>query len=234
LAGVAGLLLFLFWENRGKAPILNVNIFRSNRNFILANLSTFLNYCAVAAVVFMMSLYLQYIRGFTPQQAGVILLCQPVMQTAFSLVAGKLSEKIQPSMLSALGMALTFAGLLGLILLTAQTPLWEIIIALIVLGSGYGLFASPNSNAVMSSVVPRFYGVAAATQGTMRSIGQISSMAITMIVINIVIGRVVITSAYYSGFVTSAKIVFAIFCVLSFAGIFTSFSQRKIIPAGQK
>jgi MFS family permease len=225
--GTAGLIIFLFWENRSRYPIFNVAVFKRNRNFILANLSTYLSYCAVAAVVFLMSLYLQYIKGFSAEQAGIIMLCQPVMQTIFSLVAGKLTEKILPARLAAVGMTFTALGLLSLVLLSAQTPLWEIIAALIVLGIGYGLFASPNSNAVMSSVIPRFYGVAAAALGTMRTVGQVSSMAITMVVINSVIGRVVITTAYYPDFVTSAKIVFAIFSVLCFAGVFTSLSQRN-------
>jgi MFS family permease len=226
-AGTAGLIIFLFWENRSRYPIFDVAVFKRNRNFILANLSTYLSYCAVAAVVFLMSLYLQYIKGFSAEQAGIIMLCQPVMQTIFSLVAGKLTEKIPPARLAAVGMTFTALGLLSLVLLSAQTPLWEIIAALIVLGIGYGLFASPNSNAVMSSVIPRFYGVAAAALGTMRTVGQVSSMAITMIVINSVIGRVVITSASYPGFITSAKFIFSIFSVLCLVGIFTSLSQRK-------
>jgi len=227
LAGAAGLMVFLLWENRCRFPILNVKIFRRNKNFILANLTTFLSYCAVAAVVFMMSLYLQYILGFSAEQAGIILLCQPIMQIIFSLVAGRLSVKIQPSRLSAMGMTLTLVGLLGLILLNSSTPLWYIIVTLIVLGAGYGLFASPNSNAVMSSVVPRFFGIAAATVGTMRALGQIFSMAITMIIINSVIGRAVITPDNYPGFITSTKIAFVVFSLLCCAGVFTSLSQRK-------
>jgi MFS family permease len=230
LAGAAGLFIFLFWENHSRFPMLNVAVFRRNKYFILANLTTFLSYCAVSAVVFLMSLYLQYIKGFSAEQAGIILLCQPIMQTIFSLVAGKLSVKMQTSMLSALGMTLTLIGLLCLIMLSAQTPLWYIIIVLIVLGTGYGLFASPNSNAVMSSVIPRFYGVAAATAGTMRVMGQISSMAITMIVLNSIIGRVVISADYYPGFVTSTKIIFVVCAILCFAGVFTSLSRRKPSP----
>ena len=120
---------------------------------------------------------------------------------------------------------------LGLVLfgfLGANTPLPSIIGTLLLLGIGLSLFVSPNTNAVMSSITPRIYGVASATINTMRQIGQMLSMGIVMIVLSSVMGRVTISQPYYADFITSTRIAFIIFALLSLGGIFASFSRGKM------
>jgi MFS family permease len=114
-----------------------------------------INYGATFAVAVLLSLYLQYIREFSAETAGFILVAQPVIQTLFSPLAGKLSDRIEPRIVATTGMAITTAGLSFFIFLTPVTPLYAIVIALMVLGFGYALFSSPNTNAIMSSATNR-------------------------------------------------------------------------------
>jgi len=96
-----------------------------------------------------------------------------------------------------------------------------------VLGAGFGLFSSPNTNAIMGSVDKRFYGVASGMNGTMRLLGQMLSMGIEMMIFATFIGPVEITPEYYTQFVLSlhyAFILFTIFCIL---GTFTSLVRGK-------
>ncbi|MEM3061735.1 MAG: MFS transporter, partial [Candidatus Bathyarchaeia archaeon] len=79
LIGILGILLFVVWEVRTKTPILDIDLFRNNTIFALSNLAAFINYSATFAVTFLLSLYLQYIKGFDPQTAGLVLMAQPVM-----------------------------------------------------------------------------------------------------------------------------------------------------------
>jgi MFS family permease len=123
-------------------------------------------------------------------------------------------------------------GLLGLVFLSPNTGLWFILLSLVVLGVGFGLFSSPNTNAVMSSVNKRFYAVASGTLGTMRLLGQMSSLAIVVLLFALYIGRVEITPAYYPLFMSSQKTAFIIFAVLCFGGIFASLARGKM--RGQK
>jgi MFS family permease len=201
--------------------VLNISILQNNKVFIFSILATLIGYAAVFAVSFLLSLYLQYIKGLTPEQAGLVMLAQPVMQAALSPYTGRLSDKIEPRIVASAGMALTCAALLSFIFLTGNTSLMQIIIILVALGVGIALFSSPNANAIMNSVVPKFYGVASAALNTTISIGQMLSMGITMMVIAIIVGRVVITSEYYLAFLTSAKVIFGVLTILCFAGIFT-------------
>ena len=112
--------------------------------------------------------------------------------------------------------------------LSTGTSLGLIIINLVLLGFGFAFFSSPNSNAIMSSVENKFYGVASATLGTMRLVGDMFSMGIVMMVLTIYIGRVQITPQYYQSFLISAKVAFMIFAVLSLGGVFASIARGKV------
>ena len=94
----------------------------------------------------------------------------------------------------------------------------SIIIALVLLGLGTAFFASPNTNAIMSSVERKYYGVAAATQATTRNIGMTFSMSIVMLLFSLFMGSAQITPEYYPAFVQSIRIAFLAcsgICVLS-------------------
>jgi EmrB/QacA subfamily drug resistance transporter len=226
--GILGLGGFIIWENRTRSPIMDVSIFRKNKVFTLSNLAALISYAAVSSIAFLLSLYLQYIKVLTPEQAGTIMLVQPVMMAILSPLTGRLSDKIEPRIVSSAGMSLTCAGLISFVFLTSETSLVHIMIALAVLGVGFALFSSPNINAIMSSVAPKYYGVASATSNTMRSVGQMLSMGITMTVIATLVGRVEITAQYYPAFLASTRIAFGIFAVLCFVGIFASLSRGKV------
>ncbi|HUV08780.1 MAG TPA: MFS transporter [Spirochaetia bacterium] len=226
--GCAGVAVFVLWETRVKSPVLNLHLFAKNRVFALSNVAALINYSATAAVAFLLSLYLQYIKGFSPQNAGLILVCQPVMMAVFSPFAGRLSDRIEPRIIASIGMAMTMAGLALLALLGRDTQPAFIVLSLVVLGSGFALFSSPNTNTVMSSVERKYYGIASATLGTMRLTGQMLSMGIAMLIFALFIGRVQITPAYYGRFLTSFRTAFGIFACLCFLGVFASVARGKI------
>jgi EmrB/QacA subfamily drug resistance transporter len=228
LIGIFGILAFVKWETRVKSPVLNINLFRNSRVFAFSNLAALINYSATFAVSFLLSLYLQYIKGLTPQGAGLILVSQPIIQAIFSPFAGWLSDRIEPRIVASIGMALTTIGLSLLTFLNEKTALDFIVFSLILLGLGFALFSSPNTNAVMSSVEKKFYGVASAMLGTMRLIGQTLSIGIVMLIFAIYIGRVQITPKYYNSFLMSVEVAFIIFAILCFMGIFASLVRGKV------
>jgi MFS family permease len=226
--GIIGIVVFIRLESHIQSPVFNINIFKINKTFIFSNLAALTNYMAVFAVAFLLSLYLQYIKGFSPGQAGLIMITHPIVQTILSPVAGRVSDKIEPRFVATLGMATTSIALFIFIFLNTQTPVWLIIIALFILGTGFAFFLSPNTNALMSSVAPKFYGVTSATMSTMISLGQTLSMGITMVVMAIVVGKAAIIPEYYSAFLTSAKIAFGLFTLICIGGIFISLFRGKV------
>jgi len=228
VAGLAGIAAFALWESRAAHPVLDVTLFRNNRVFALSSLAALINYAATAAIGFLLSLYLQYIKALTPQQAGFVLIAQPAMQALFSPLAGRLSDRIEPRIVASAGMSLNVVGIFLLTLLNETTPLPFIIASLLFLGLGFALFSSPNTNAIMGSVGRRFYGVASATQGTMRIVGQMLSMGVVMLIINLILGPVQITTEYYPLFLRAAHAAFVTFAVLCFGGVFASLARGKV------
>ena len=193
--GAAAIGLFVWWELKTENPVLEVRIFITNKVFTLSNVAALISYSATFAVGFLMSFYLQHIKGLTAQNAGILLISQPIVQAAFSPLAGKLSDRVEPRLVASAGMALTAVGLFLLALVQRDTSLPSIVTSLVILGFGFALFSSPNTNAVMSSVESKYYGIASSTLGTMRLIGQMLSMGIAMLVFAVYLGKAAITPA---------------------------------------
>ena len=227
LLGILGMLAFLKLEMKVKSPVLSIHLFKKNSVFTFSNLAALVNYSATFAVAFLLSLYLQYIKGLSPKMAGLILVSQPFTQAIFSPFSGRLSDRIDPRIVASLGMTFTLIALFLFTFLTEATTLPFIIASLIILGLGLALFSSPNVNAVMSSVEKRFYGVASATLATMRLVGQTLSMGLTMVIFGIYMGRVRITPEYYPSFLKSVKVAFFIFVILCFGGVLASLARGK-------
>ena len=226
--GFVGIVAFVKWEMKIESPVLSLNLFRNNRPFTFSNLAALINYSATFAVAFLLSLYLQYIKGINAKDAGFILVSQPFVQAIVSPFAGRLSDRIEPRIVSSIGMAVTVVGMLFFVFINEKTTLPVIIIGLVLLGIGLALFSSPNINAVMSSVEKKFYGLTSATLGTMRMIGQTFSMATMTLIFAITIGRVQITPEYYPLFMKGVRVAFLIFIILSFAAIFASLARGKL------
>lgn len=228
LAGMIGLAAFAWWENRTKHPVLSIDLFIRNRLFALSNLAAMINYAATSAVTFLLSLYLQHIKALTPQQAGLVLIAQPIVQATLSPVAGRLSDRVEPRLVASTGMTLTAIGLGLLVLLSPATPIWAVVLRLVLLGAGFALFSSPNMNAIIGSVERRLYGVASGMAATMRLVGQMLSMGIAMLLFALYIGRVEISPETYPQLMTSARAAFAVFMALCIGGVLASLSRGRI------
>ncbi|MBN2788364.1 MAG: MFS transporter, partial [Paludibacteraceae bacterium] len=90
-----------------------------------------------------------------------------------------------------------------------------------------GLFSSPNTNLVMSSVEKRYYGVASATIGTMRTTGMMFSMAIASLSIHLFVGNAIINDSNVSAFIKSTQLVFVVFSILCMIAVFLSLVKVK-------
>jgi EmrB/QacA subfamily drug resistance transporter len=227
IIGAAGMAFFIWYELRIPSPVFDLSLFRQNRTFIFSNLAALITYISTFAVNFLLSLHLQYIDGMDPSQAGTVLIASSVLMTIFTLLSGYLSTKFAPRLVATAGMAVNCAALIMLIFLGNSTPLWYIILALGVYGTGIGLFVSPNTNVIMSSVESRVLGVASGTLGTMRTAGMMLSMGITMILFSVYIGDAEITPAYYPQFLTSVNVGFIIFAILGLIGVIAQMVARQ-------
>jgi EmrB/QacA subfamily drug resistance transporter len=228
LAGILTALVFIRWEIKARSPLLDINLFRNNTVFTFSNLAALINYSATAAVTFLLSIYLQKIKQLGAGDAGLVMMSQPIVMTVLSPFAGRLSDRTEPRIVASIGMAVTVIGLFLLVFLSGGTPLWFVLTGLVLLGIGFGLFSSPNTNAVMSSVENRLYGVASGTLATMRLTGQTLSMGVALLVFAIYLGKVPITAEYYPLFLKSMRVVIVVFVILCSGGVFASLARGKV------
>ncbi len=229
--GVALLILFFYFEGRQPRPVLETALFRKNRAFAFSNLAALINYSSTFAVSYLLSLYLQYVHGLPPGSAGLVLVAQPAVQALFSPAAGRASDRVEPRILASAGMGFTVIGLVALSFLGQGTPLVRVVLGLVFLGMGFGLFSSPNTNAIMGSVESKNYGVASAMLATMRMVGQMFSLGLTMMIISVVMGNVRIMPENYPLFLKSLRLSLTVFAGLNFLGIFVSLARRS--PGGR-
>ncbi len=226
LLGIAGFILFVVYELRIEHPVLDMKLFFHNRMFAFSNLSTLISFTGTFAVIFLLSLYLQYIKGLSPITTGLILAISTIFMALMSTVSGKLSDRYDPRKIASIGMMIITLSLFMFIFLDNNTCIYYLLLGLILMGIGSGTFSSPNTNAIMSSVEPRFYGVAAATSSTMRITGQTLSMGITILIFSIYIGTAQFTPSTYPELMASIKIIFTISTIMGFGAIFASLARN--------
>lgn len=228
---ISGLGMFYYYKvvsEKIEIPVLKLDIFKQNKRFTFSNIAALINYSATSAISFLLSLYLQHIKAMTPQEAGTILIAQPLFMAIFSPIAGKISDRIEPQYVSSIGMLLISICLGLLCFVGNETTLFYIVINLSVLGVGFALFSSPNSNAIMSSVEKNNYGTASTILSLMRMIGQMMSMAIVIVIFSVIIGKAEIKPENHEQLISSVRIAFALFSLLCFIGIFASLSRGKM------
>jgi len=226
-AGAVMAVIFLLFEKRLSNPVFDVRLIIRNRVFAFSGMAALIHYSATSATGFFISLYLQYLKGFDARTAGLIMISQPIAMTILSPLAGKLSDRKNPGVIASIGMGLTATGLILLCFLKITTPTYLIVMLLVMMGIGFGLFSSPNSNAIMSSVEKKHLGVASGVVGTMRMVGQMMSMGIAMMLISLYIGKQTINPSTYTGLLSGMRTGFMIFSVLSVLGIFASLARNQ-------
>ena len=221
IGGIIGLSLFYLVEKRVDFPLINLSLFKSKR-FTFGNITAFINYAAFVSVGFILTLYLQYLKGYSPITAGLIVSIQSIMMILVSPFAGRLSDKIDPGSVSTAGMVLTTMGVALMTLINFENALYLGGFSLIIFGAGIGLFYSSNTKMVMSAVDKKYFGVASATLSDMRSMGQIFGMGIVMIFISSILGNAQIMPSNYPELIISLRFSLVAIAVLSAIGIFTS------------
>ena len=223
--GLLLIVLFVRRETRVEHPLLPLKNLVHNRVFTFSNLAALINYAATFATVFLLSLYLQSVLRYDSRTAGFILLAQPIVMVVVSLISGRLSDRVNPNKVSSLGMLISMIALFIYTFISFDTPVYFIVANLVLAGAGFGLFSSPNSNAIMGSVEKKMYGVAASTLGSMRMIGQSMSMALATLVLNGFVGSVQLSLAPPEQLLSGLKTAFVVFGVISFFGVIAALQR---------
>nr|WP_319490276.1 MFS transporter [uncultured Desulfobacter sp.] len=229
-AGIICLVGFALFEYRQLFPILDIHLLLRNRVFAFSNIATWINYAASFGLTFFFSLYLQVVKGMSAQATGFVLIAQPIIQAVLSPLSGTLSDKISPSKLSTAGMAICAAGLGFAAFLDQNADILHVLTVLVTMGLGFAAFSTPNMTTVMGSVGQRHYGIASSLVATMRSIGMLTAMTITTLLLSIFMGDAKVSTATAPQFLQTMHTAFMIFALLSLLGIIFSMARVEKTP----
>ena len=221
LLGIILLVLFGWYELGLDSPVFNMKLFR-NKKFTSSNIAALCGYLAIMVITTILNYHFQYVRGWNAQMSGLILIVTPLVMAVIAPNAGKLSDRIHPQKLAALGMGITSVSLLILVFLTGDTPVYVVVLSMLLEGVGMGLFSSPNMNAIMSSVPPGDAPTASASQATMRTIGQTMSLGLLTLVFAWIMGNLEISVRYAGLIVGSSQIVCLVCTVFCVVAVFVS------------
>ena len=227
LSGI-GCAVFFRYEKRLQHPLFNVNLFSGNPVLTYSCVAALILYSSTFSTTFLMSLYLQNIRGFSPQLAGLVMISQPLVMTLCSPLAGRMSDRHEPRLIASSGMGLTAIGLALLAAAGPQTPAGIVVTTLMLVGLGFALFASPNTNAILSSVDSKYLGAASGTVATMRVVGQMLSMGIVTLVFALMLGPVQFSAEQHGRLLASINASFVVASAFCFIGVYFSLKRGNL------
>ena len=186
--GAAACIAFFQLDKRSSRPMLDFDRIRENKEYGGALLGLFVIYAGGFGMIFLFSIYLQMLSGFSPQEAGFVLMISPIVMAIIAPIAGRLADRYSQKGLAALGALFVMISLLMATTVTIGTELPYIIAVLVTQGIGFALFSSPNMSLILHSVEPDQLSMASALSAKMRSLGMVASMAIVTVFISIFMG----------------------------------------------
>ncbi len=225
--GLVCLTVFIWHEGRIKKPLLAVRQLARNRLFVVANLTALLYNTANFAIIFLMSLYLQSVRGIDARVSGVILLIPIIFMAGLSAYAGRLADRIEPRIVIGCGVAATTVSLFLLTSLEQDTPMHLVVLALVLMGSSIALFQSPLVRTLVSSVPREVYGLASGMVETMRLAGMTISVSVTVIIFTLTGSGTPSAAAGSPADLGSLHTIFWILLVISLGAIGATYALRK-------
>lgn len=216
---------FIVHQSKDKQPLIRVQMFLESRVFSLSLSTSFLMYGSNFAILFLLSLYLQYIKGYSPSYAGQILLIQALCMALVAPLAGKLSDKFQPRIIATSGCFIVGIGFVVLNQIDASSEASYIGISLALIGVGFGLFSTPNNNAIMGAVNEHEVGVASASMNLSRTIGNLVGMSLVNLMMHHYLGDAKLSATQNNGLMQTISL--ALIMSLSFVVVATILSAMR-------
>jgi DHA2 family multidrug resistance protein-like MFS transporter len=177
LLGAGILAAFVRYEARTDHPALDVRLFREPR-FSAAVVAVALVFFAAMGVMFFSAFYLQIVRGYSPLQTGLLFLPFAGAQLIFAPRSAAMVAKYGPKAVCAAGMLLVTVALGVFMFVTADTPVWVLLVTFFVQGVGMANVIPPATEAVMSTLPREKAGVGSAVNNTMRQVGGALGVAV--------------------------------------------------------
>ena len=174
---VVGLAAFLAWERRSDHPMLPLWLFRDRRMSVGSGVIT-AAFFVMFGFFFLFSPYLQFVRGYSPLEAGLSTLPIAITLIAVAPRSAVMAERLGTGPVMSLGFVLVAAGFAVMAFVDPSTPYLVLALSLVLLGAGMSLTAAPATGSIMSAVPQAKAGVGSAVNDTTREVGGALGIAV--------------------------------------------------------
>lgn len=226
VSGLIFAVLFFAVESRKAHPLIDIRSIKRNTTLSVALIIQLMMYAGAFGISFLFSIYLQTVKGLTPQSAGQILVISPIVMAVFAPICGRLSDRFSPQMLATIGLVCSLTGIIAATQVTMETEMPLLLAILVCQGLGFAMFSSPNMAIIMNSVSPSEYGVASALAANLRTLGMVFSMIIITVFLSIFLGDQMIDT-HPSQFVSALRLSFLVFALFAGTGVILSFKRAS-------
>lgn len=204
---VGGVLGFLYVKQtfREKNPLFKFEAFR-NVNFLTSNIASLTSYVGIYVLTYILNYHFQYVNGFSPETSGLYLVIAPLVMTITAVISGKLSDKRNPQLITIIGMVFVTLSIFMMALIDKNTSISYIVVSMVVYGFGYGIFASPNTKVIMSSLSMKCNDFSSTAVASTKYIGKTVSLAILTLIFAIFMGTASINPSDYTKLIASSQV----------------------------
>ena len=221
--GLLLMIVFVYIQTVASNPLISLSMLTKNSKLKFALTVQLLNYAGSFGITFLFSLYLQTIKGMSPEKAGFTLIIAPILMMTFAPFFGKLSDKVSPSKIAFFGMIFCFSATLVGLTVQSTSPLWKVYLLLSLMGLGFAMFSSPNMNIIMSSVEKNHLSIASAMAAKLRTLGMVISLVLINAFLSTFIGQNMITQQNTDTYIKTMHFSILSFTILMGIGLTLSF-----------
>lgn len=222
------LILFLIVEYKVPSPILDLFLFK-NSAFSSGIFCAYISYTVIYFTNIIHPFFLQHILSMSPEKAGLIMMVYPATSAIVAPLGGYITDKIGYKTPTLIGLISTGIGIFSMSFLNLNCSNADIIVRMSILGFGYGLFQSPNSTGVMTSVPKDKLGISGSINSFIRTLGMSSGISFSVALfykkLSLILGYHVSNSANIDpgAFAASMKFVYIIGTIIALCGIAAAF-----------
>ncbi|MDZ5725566.1 MFS transporter [Acetobacterium sp. K1/6] len=177
IVSIGSFIAFIRVEQKRENPLIPLYIFK-NKLFSLSIFCAFITFVGLFCNNIIQPFYLQDVMIYSPEQAGLMMMIFPLVLAVLAPVSGHVSDKIGSELLTFIGLLLISLGLFLMSTLTEQSTLTTMVIFIVVLSVGMGLFQSPNNSLIMSTVKRDQLGIAGSINALVRNMGMVTGIAL--------------------------------------------------------
>ncbi|MCP4631961.1 MAG: MFS transporter [candidate division Zixibacteria bacterium] len=173
------ILSFIFYrhEVKTKSPLIDFNLLFEKR-FLFSNIAGFISYFSLISVIIIIPFYNENILGVSSSQSGKILLALPLVSMFLAPLAGTISDRIGQRILASAGLIVGALGIFHLTGLDQFSSPGQVAFRLILIGTGFAFFTTPNNSAIMGALPFKQRGLASGMLATVRNLGMAIGVAV--------------------------------------------------------